>query len=136
MRYNQFGFTLIELMAAVAISAILIAIVYPAYTDHLAHAERNRATVALMQLSARLEIYFNDNDTYEGATTHNLHASDLVRNLDYRLRIASESDSRYTISAVPIGAQKRRDKQCGTLSLTSTNRRIASGDAGALQCWV
>ncbi len=136
MRRSQFGFTLIELMATVAISAILIAIVYPAYTDHLAHADRNRAVVALMQLSARLEIYFSDNDSYDGATIRNLHADDLVRNLDYRLRIDSESDSRYTISAVPLGAQKKRDKQCGTLSLTSTNTRIASGDAGAVQCWM
>jgi len=130
------GFTLIELMVALAISVILIAIGYPAYSSHQAHAERDRAIVALMQLSARMEVYFSDNESYAGATVRILHAANLVDGLHYRLRIVRASDAHYEIEAVPFGVQADRDTQCGTLSLTDTNVRGISGGGDATQCWL
>ncbi len=133
---NQRGFTLIELMLALAISAILIAVSYPIYTDYQAHAERDRAIVALMQLSARLENYFSDNGSYVDATIHNCHAVHLMDGLHYRLKITSATDSSYEIQAVPFGIQKTRDTHCGALILTDTNVRGISGDGDVAQCWM
>ncbi len=134
--FNQRGFTLIELMLAFAISAILIACSYPIYTDYQTKAERDRAIVALMQFSARLENYFSDNDSYAGATIRNCHAAHLMDGLHYRLKIISATDSSYEIQAVPFGMQKARDTHCGALILTDTNARGISGDGDVAQCWM
>jgi len=135
MLFRHDGFTLIELMLALAISVILMAIAYPTYVAYETHAERNRAEVALLQLSADLETYFNDHDSYEDATLRKLHATHLTDGLDYQLSIDKATDSHYEIQAVPTGVQATRDTACGTLSLTDTNQRAVSGDGDADACW-
>lgn len=135
MRKKHFGFTLIELMLALAISAILMAIAYPAYVTYETNAERNRAEVALMQLSAKLETYFEHNQSYEDATIHNLHAVHLMDGLDYQLSIDHATDMHYEIQAIPTDVQATRDMACGVLSLTDTNKRTISGDGDAGACW-
>ena len=136
MRFIYSGFTLIELLLALAISAILIAMGYPAYVSHQTHAERNRAEIALMQLSSQLEIYFSDNDSYLDATIDALHAENLVDGLHYQLAIISATDSHYEIQAIPTDIQAKRDTNCGTLSLFDTNERKISGDGNVKQCWM
>jgi type IV pilus assembly protein PilE len=135
MPVRHHGFTLIELMLALAISAILIAVTYPSYVSYQAHAERNRAEVALLQLSADMETYFSDNDSYEDASLKNLHATHLVDDLDYQLRIVKATDAHYEIQAVPMGVQAAHDSACGTLALTDENKRTISGDGDADACW-
>jgi type IV pilus assembly protein PilE len=58
------GFTLIELMIAVAIIAVLAAIAIPSYTDYV---RRGRLTDSISKLSAmrvKMEQYFQDNRVY------------------------------------------------------------------------
>ena len=136
MQFNLLGFSLLELLFTLAISAILIGIGYPTYENHLAHAERNRAEIALLQLSGRLENYYSDHASYENATTDELRAAALVAGLPYQLQIASVSDTHYEIEAVPQGVQAERDSHCGALSLTDTNERKISGDGDVKQCWM
>jgi type IV pilus assembly protein PilE len=135
VRFNQNGFSLIELMFALTISAILIGIGYPTFIHHLIHVKRNRATIALLQLAGRLETYFSDNGSYQDATIGGLGAASLVDDLPYQLLIVSATDTHYEIQAVPQGAQAERDTRCGTLSLTDTNERKISGDGDIKQCW-
>ena len=54
------GFTLIELMMAIAIIAILAAIAYPAYQKHLAKGRRAAAQAYLMDIAQREQQYFLD----------------------------------------------------------------------------
>lgn len=61
------GFTLIEVMIAVAIVAILAAIAVPAYQDHVMRGRIAEAVAHLGVLQARLEQHFLDNRTYVGA---------------------------------------------------------------------
>jgi len=61
---GQRGFTLIELMITVVVIAILAAVVYPSYADHV---RRGKIATALGELSAvrvRLEQYYQDNRNY------------------------------------------------------------------------
>jgi type IV pilus assembly protein PilE len=61
------GFTLIELMIAVAVVAILGAIAVPAYTDYITRGHIPEATSALATRQVQMEQYFQDNRTYVGA---------------------------------------------------------------------
>jgi type IV pilus assembly protein PilE len=58
------GFTLIELMVAMAIVAILTAIAYPSYRNYVIRGQLTTATNALSAMQANMERYFQDNRTY------------------------------------------------------------------------
>lgn len=58
------GFTLIELMIAVVIVAILAAIVVPAYTGYVVRGKLAEATAALSDLQVKMEQYLADNRNY------------------------------------------------------------------------
>lgn len=64
---NQFGFTLIELMIAVAIVAILAAVALPSYQDYVRRGNIPEATGGLGQGRIAMEQWFQDNRTYVGA---------------------------------------------------------------------
>ena len=61
------GFTLIELMVAVAIVAILSAIALPAYTEYVKRGHIPEGTSRLATLQMQMEHFFQDNRTYAGA---------------------------------------------------------------------
>jgi type IV pilus assembly protein PilE len=66
LKVMQKGFTLIELMIAVAIIGILAAIAIPNYTEYVKRARASDATGTLADMRIRMEQYFQDNRTYVG----------------------------------------------------------------------
>ena len=64
---QQRGFTIIELMIAVAIIAILAAIALPAYNDYTQRAKITEAFTALSDFRVRMEQFYQDNRRYDGA---------------------------------------------------------------------
>ena len=58
------GFTLIELMIAVAIIGILAAVAIPQYKDYILRGAISDATTGLAAVRADMERYFQDNRTY------------------------------------------------------------------------
>lgn len=61
------GFTLIEVMMAVAIVGILAAVAFPSYRDYITRGQLTDATNGLATLRAQMERHFQDNRSY--ATT-------------------------------------------------------------------
>ena len=61
------GFTLIELMVAIAIIGILAAIAFPSYQDSVRKSKRAEGKAALLDLQNRLERYFIDRNSYATA---------------------------------------------------------------------
>ncbi len=64
MRAIQKGFTLIEIMIAVAIIGILAAIAIPQYQDYVLRANIQEATSTLSDFRTRMEQAYQDNRTY------------------------------------------------------------------------
>ena len=61
------GFTVIELMIAVAIIAILAAIALPIYNDYTQRAKITEAFTAMGDFRVRMEQFYQDNRRYDGA---------------------------------------------------------------------
>lgn len=122
-------------MLALALSAILLLMASPLYERYAMRAQRNRAETALLQLAAKLEMYFSDHATYAGATLNNLQATQLTDGISYQLSITQTNDANFSIDAIPQNAQAKRDTHCGTLSLNEKNERTISGDRDVKQCW-
>lgn len=130
------GFTLIELMIAVAIISILAAIAYASYANYVTTSRRAAAAACLSEVSQFMERYYTTNQTYVGATTPALACRTELA-IFYTFTVAGGATATtFSVTATPVGQQLTRDNaKCGTLGLTHTGTRSATGTAGAGGCW-
>lgn len=140
------GFTLIEIVIVLAITGILAMLAYPSYQDYITRARRIEGQSALLDLANRMEAYFSENETYEGATIAQQNPSDLLSrpttsDNHYSLAIKDATANTYTLVATPIGSQATNDKRCQTLTYNHLGeKKIESGPNGSPiggvdQCW-
>lgn len=135
MSSRSHGFTLIEIMIVIAIAAILAAIAIPSYNDYVTTTRRSDAQIALMDLSTRLERFFNENNTYVGAAIPAIYPATSPEGF-YNLQITNTAATSYNIQAVPQGAQATDDTLCATLTFNSLGQKSATGSASnPLDCW-
>jgi type IV pilus assembly protein PilE len=135
------AFTLLELIIALAIVAVLAAFAVPSYRSYVMRAHRTDAASALYRAAQFVEANLR---TGEPATLPaGLDQAPSSGTPVYRLRVvpADEVNGGYALEATPSDAGPMRDDSCGTYALDATgartNRAIGSGvllvDSGS--CW-
>jgi len=146
------GFSVIELLIAVAIAAILAAVAVPAYTDLMRRSHRSEARVTLIQAAHWMERAATATGVYPavdqlpsgilatpGSKAPRVILSDrslTVVNDRYSVVAASESGRTYTLVATPIAGSAQAADKCGSLSLDQAGRRRVIGSAmSAEDCW-
>lgn len=125
------GFTLIELIVAVAIVATLAAIALPSYETQIQQTRRSDGTSALITFAQRMERYFLESGSYSGAST-TLYQPQSTQG-HYRLSVTATPSS-YLLEATPTGVQAS-DSACGTLTLDQLGTRGVGGTADVTSCW-
>jgi type IV pilus assembly protein PilE len=135
VKQRQTGFTLIELMIAIMVIGILIAIAYPNYMSHLVKTRRSDAQSTLTSFANTMERYYTQNNSYLGAGTDANTNGDLSsagaptifptqspidgNTKYYNLTIEDSTATSYILRATPIGLQASD----GYLELLSTGQR-------------
>ena len=123
---RQNGFTLIELMIAVAIIGILASIAYPAYQKYLFTSRRAEAQSEMLRIQLGLEKWRANNNSYTATLADTGFTDD---NTYYNFSITDNTASAYTINAAAQGAQSTGDSACTPLTLNQ------SGTKGPAGCW-
>lgn len=141
-RRFQTGFTLIELMIALVIGAILAAIAYPSYQDSVRKARRSDGQALLLDAANREERFFADGNTYTRTVTDLGYANPAKsQEGHYQLGIvvgpagcdASGSTTSCTFYKLTATAQDAQASDgCGNLELKSTGDKSATGTGN---CW-
>ncbi|MEW6445753.1 MAG: type IV pilin protein [Pseudomonadota bacterium] len=131
------GFTLIELMIAVAIVGILAAIAYPSYQDSVRKSRRATAEGCLLELAQWMERYYTTNLRYDQSAAGVAVAlpatacrNDLAEYYAFSLNAVTATT--YSLQAAPQGPQSA--DRCGTLGVNQTGVRSSSGDNVDV-CW-
>jgi len=128
-RHAMSGFTLIELMIAVVVVAILATVALPSYAEFVKRGTRADAQAFLMEVALRQQQRLVDRREY-AATIADLGLA-LPKSLTGKYTVSMSAPAvvppAFTISAAPQGTQTTEG--CGSLTLDSAGQRSPAN------CW-
>lgn len=130
------GFTLIELMMAVLIMAILATIAYPYYVSFLLKSRRSDALATLAQDQITLERCYAQNFSYNAPCGSLPPFPQTSAQGFYNITLTNLGATTYTLTATPIGSQAE-DTTCVTMTVDQSNTKTAVDSSGTAQtiCW-
>ena len=137
----QRGITLIELMIVVAIIAIITAVAYPSYQDHIRKARRTEGKSALLKALQLQERFYTAEQTYTlnlvplfGAAAAPVRSGENPATGNYEITaeedpgVGKDLKTGVLLRAKPVAPFT--DAECGELTITTTGTRTASGTKG------
>ena len=145
-KFRLRGFTLVELMVVVLITAVLASIAVPIYKQQVRKSRRTDAKTAVLDLASREERMFSTRNSYNPnpATL----ATDLgygslptvVGSGYYQLNVTATATT-FVVQATPITADQQGDTQCQLFQVDNLGRQSAnsaadgSGSDTTSTCW-
>ncbi|OQW41280.1 MAG: type IV pilin [Proteobacteria bacterium SG_bin4] len=140
------GFTLIELMIAVAILGILASVALPSYQNYVRQSNRAVAKSLLYENVQFMERFYTQNNQYDATVgadgVANRGGDDIAVALpitqsprngtaQYNISLQAVTDNTFILQAIPTGTMT--GDVCGTLTLTHTGLQGADGNVA--DCW-
>jgi type IV pilus assembly protein PilE len=126
---NKSGFTLIELVVAVAILAILVAIAVPSYTNQVLRSNRTEAIDELLRQAGFQQATYTRTNQFAAPATNPY----TINSGRYTINtVITNAGQGYTITATPQGAQT--NDTCGNLIINQLGQKtVSAGDPQ--RCW-
>ena len=140
-RRSSRGFTLMEIMIAIAIVGILTAIALPSYRDYITRGKIPEATASLADLRVKLEQFFQDRRTYVGACAANTVAPLPTNTKYFTITCPTLTATTFTVTATGNAGQgmggfvytvNEQNVQASTISGTAATQGFASNAT----CWI
>lgn len=143
------GWTMIELLAALVVAAVLAAACYPSYSQFVVRSKRVEGQAALMLLMQQEERHFSANNSYIVFSSGSSDPAERkfqwwsgpsAASSAYEIKASACDDDTIAncvkLVATPGTEQVDRhykDEECGNLILTSAGQRLATGRSS--RCW-
>ena len=126
---NKQGFTLVELLIAMAIVALVAAIGYPSYISHVKKVERKRTVGQMLDVSSRMERIHSQQFRYQDPG--DIQPPDIK----YSVTVAVAEDGlSYLITADPAGFGHQAEDKCGIMTLDQAGVWDFAGDLTENDC--
>lgn len=127
-------FTLVEVMIAVVIVAVLVTIAIPAYQIYVRQGYRTDAYAGLSRMAELQELYYLQNKTYAAEADIGQVGGAATEEGYYTLSILSATASGYTMIATgvagkPTATDFEGPVNCSVLTLTSAQQMLPK------ECW-
>jgi type IV pilus assembly protein PilE len=149
-RRRHHGFTLIELVIAMVVAAMLAAIAIPSYSNYVRKSRRTEAKTVLLDLASLEERFYTTNNSYT-STPAQLGYSTLPFNTSsgyYSIAqttftaavgataaIPAGTPAYFLFTATPVaGTDQAKDLRCTSFTIDSTGVQGATG-TDAANCW-
>lgn len=142
MKRNK-GFTLLEILIVVGIVAIITAIAYPAYANHIRRAACDNGKAGLVQAAALMNQYYMQYGKYKNPQTdasnggHGFEINKLPNNSngdgDFFVTLSNLTDTSFTLTAKPT-ATGRLHGVSGELTINEKN--ATEGQLNGKDVWI
>jgi type IV pilus assembly protein PilE len=146
------GFTLIELVVAMAIFGVLAAIAYPNYISYVERTNRSDATSALLSDQQVLERCYSATFDYtlqslnpkaacttgstSGASCGNSVSLPPVSNHGYYSLSCTVTSTTYSLTMAPASGGPQEHDACGSFTIDNNgNQTTSGGTLGSVNCW-
>ena len=141
-RPGRAGFSLVELLVALAAIALLAAVALPTFFEQLARTRRTDVQAALLEDAAYLQHYYASHDAFAGTPAPQLPFERTPRQgaASYAITVSVPTDDPSSFVLVATRAGAMASDACGDLTYDSLGRRqLVAGTFGsgrnATACW-
>jgi len=144
-RQDQAGFTLVELMLAVIVVAVLAAVALPSYQAAVRKGKRSEAFAALSAVQQAQERWRSNNSAYTGTLANTADAGSPPNGLGiaattatglYAVSVTNTTSTGYTaIATAVVGTSQASDGDCKVLGIRLANGNLTRGSASNAIDW-